>query len=160
MKKIIILLGFIIGGLFISKPLNAQSNWEAGLRFGDITSLDITIPFKAPRIHAAAYFQSAGAFGTTIGLGGYFDWMFALNEGPAGLKFYPGVGPEFYFGDSFNVAVAGDFGAEYSFEFPLTVGLDWRPRIGLTNNTGFYAGNWGLIARFRFGEGVSFKRVK
>ncbi len=154
MKKSIILLGFIFGGLIISKSSKAQSNWEAGIRFGDVTSLDITIPFRAPRIHAAAYFNN-----NAFGVGGYFNWMFALNDGPEGLNFYPGVGPEFYFGDNFNVAVAGDFGAEYSFDFPLTVGVDWRPRIGFTNNTGFYAGNWGLIARFRFGEGVSFKRV-
>ncbi len=105
------------------------------VRFGDVVSVDFTIPFKAPRIHAAAYFGN-----NNFGLGGYFDWMFALNEGPAGLKFYPGVGPEFYFGNNFDVAVAGDFGAEYSFDFPLTVGMDWRPRISFANNTGFYAG--------------------
>ncbi len=159
MKKIVIRLSVVVSIIFVAKSGFAQSNWEAGIRFGDIVSADITIPFKASRIHAAAYFQSAGYYGSTLGLGGYFDWMFALNEGPAGLKFYPGVGPEFYFGTNFEFAVAGDFGAEYSFDFPLTIGLDWRPRIGLTNNTGIYAGNWGFIARFRFGEGVSFKRV-
>ncbi len=154
-----ILLVFVLAELLISISAKAQSNWEAGIRLGSVPAIDITIPFKAPRIHVAASFQSAGAFGDTFGLGGYFDWMFAIDGGPTGLKFYPGVGPELYFGNNFNIAVAGDFGAEYSFDFPLTVGVDWRPRIGFTNNTGFYAGNWGLIARFRFGEGVSFKRV-
>ncbi len=147
---------FIISLLFsaFSGSVMAQSNWEAGVRFGDNFSIDATIPFKAPRIHAAAYFDN-----NIFGLGGYFDWMFALDGGPTGLKFYPGVGPEFYFGSNFNVGVAGDFGAEYSFDFPLTIAIDWRPRIGFTNNTGFYAGNWGFIARFRIGEGVSFKRA-
>lgn len=154
MKKGIFITGCLIYGALSSITSYAQSNWEAGIRFGDATSVDITIPFKAPRIHAAAYFDNSN-----FGLGGYFDWMFALDGGPTGLKFYPGVGPEFYFGNGFDFAVAGDFGTEYSFKFPLTIGIDWRPRIELTNNAIFYAGNWGLIARFRFGEGVRFTKT-
>ncbi|MFM2136648.1 MAG: hypothetical protein RL021_2048 [Bacteroidota bacterium] len=134
--------------------VRAQSNWEAGVRFGDGFALDATVPISMePRLHAAAY------FGGNFGLGAYFDWMFALDDAPEGLKFYPGVGPEVYFGNDFTVAVAGDFGAEYSFEFPLTVGLDWRPRLQFSENTGFYGGNWGLIARYRFGEGIHFRRA-
>ncbi len=154
MKKLLIAI-FFIGGVFInSNTAKAQSNWEAGIRFGDVVSADITIPFKAPRIHAAAYFNN-----NNFGIGGYFDWLFVLDDGPVGLKFYPGVGPELYFGNNIDLAVAGDFGAEYSFDFPLTIALDWRPRIELTNNANFYGGNWGLIARFRFDEGVSFSRA-
>lgn len=142
--------------LFIANDSDAQSNWEAGIRFGDDWGIDATIPLSArPRLHAAAYFGNA--HGSDFGLGGYFDWMFSLEGGPNGLKFYPGVGPELYFGDNFNIGVAGDFGAEYSFDFPLTIGLDWRPGIMFTNDIGFHSGNWGLIARFRFGEGVRFK---
>lgn len=150
MKRAIATL--VISLFFISA--SAQSNWEAGIRFGDEFGLDLTVPINAePRLHLATY------FGHDFGVGAYFDWMFALTEGPEGLKFYPGVGPEFYFGNDFDVAVAGDFGAEYSFKFPLTIGLDWRPRFMLTDDFDFQGGNWGLIARFRFGEGVSFKRV-
>ncbi len=146
-----ILFSFVLL-LFIANDSQAQSNWEVGVRFGDDFGIDATIPLATrPRLHAAAY------FGNDFGLGGYFDWMFALDGGPTGLKFYPGVGPEFYFGNDFNVAVAGDFGAEYSFDFPLTIGLDWRPRFMLTDGFNSYWGNWGLIARFRFGEGVRFK---
>ena len=83
--------------------------------------------------------------------------MFSLEGGPTGLKFYPGIGPEMFFGDNFNFGIAGDFGVEYSFEFPLTIGLDWRPGAMFTNDIGFHGGNWGFIARFRFGEGVRFK---
>jgi hypothetical protein len=153
MKKSLLSLLFAITFLWIGNNLNAQSNWEAGLRFGDGVAADVTIPFKAPRVHAAAYFKK------NFGIGAYFDWLFALNGSPTGLKFYPGIGPELYFGDKFNFAVAGDFGVEYAFDFPLTIGFDWRPRINLIENTGFYGGNWGLIARFRFGEGVSFSKT-
>lgn len=134
----------------------AQANWEAGIRFGQDFAIDATIPLSTkPRLHVAAYF--GGPESSDFGLGGYFDWMFSLDGGPTGLKFYPGVGPEIYFGDDFNIGVAGDFGAEYSFDFPLTIGIDWRPGVMFTNDIGFHGGNWGFVARFRFGEGVSFR---
>lgn len=133
--------------------VSAQSNWEAGVRIGNYIGLDATIPIQAePRLHAAVY------FGDGLGIGTYFNWMFALNEGPQGLKFYPGVGPEVFIGSDFRVGVSGDFGAEYSFDFPLTVGIDWRPGISFGSDDNFRS-NLGVIARYRFGEGLSFKRV-
>ena len=141
----------------LSIESKAQSNWEVGLRFGDPNiAIDATIPLSAkPRLHAAAYFSNW--YGSDFGLGGYFDWMFSLDGGPTGLKFYPGVGPELWFGNDFNFGVSGDFGVEYSFDFPLTVGFDWRPGVMFTNDIGFHSGNIGVSARFRFGEGVRFK---
>jgi hypothetical protein len=136
-----------------STELKAQSNWELGVRFGDDIAIDATIPLAAsPRLHPSVYFDRFG-FGT------YFDWMFALSGGPTGLKFYPGVGPEFFFENSFDFHIAGDFGVEYSFDFPLTVGFDWRPGFAVTEGFDFKTSNWGFIARFRFGEGTRFVRV-
>ena len=147
-----LILGLMLA--MTSQAAFAQSNWEAGLRFGDNFSLDATIPLAAaPRLHAAVYFTD------DFGIGGYFDWMFALNSGPTGLKFYPGVGPEFIFANDFQFNIAGDFGAEYSFDFPLTIGFDWRPHFAVADSFKFRTGSWGFIARFRFGEGVSFKRT-
>lgn len=151
MKSLLIFSVLTISILCINPSINAQSNWEIGARFGDDFSLDLTVPLaKSPRLHGAVYFNNH------FSLGGYFDWMFALSDGPSGLKFYPGVGPEFYFGSSFDVAIAGDFGVEYSFAFPLTIGFDWRPNFMLSNNMNFSSGNWGILARFRFGEGTKF----
>jgi len=156
-KSFIVAIAFMA---FVAIDSQAQSNWEAGIRFGDNFSIDATIPISAkPRLHAAAYIGDGynNDFSYDFGLAGYFDWMFALDGGPTGLKFYPGVGPEIFFGNDFNIGVAGDFGVEYSFDFPLTIGLDWRPGVMFTNDVGFHAANWGLMARFRFGEGVRFK---
>jgi len=145
----------VLNGLFIGITINnAQSNWELGLRFGDNVSADLTIPIAAePRLHGAVYFDR-------FGIGTYFDWMFAVSEGPKGLKFYPGVGPEFYFEKQFDFHIAGDFGVEYSFDFPLTIGFDWRPGFALTHDFKWKASNWGFIARFRFGEGVKFVKAQ
>lgn len=135
--------------LFLVISLSAQANWELGVRFGDDFAFDATIPLaKAPRLHPTVYVYNGIAIGT------YFDWLFAVEGGPHGLKLYPGVGPEIYLDNDLDLAVAGNFGIEYSFDFPLSIALDWRPRIMLTDGGNFYAGNWGLIARFRFGEGM------
>lgn len=145
MKKLWILFAL----LCLSHFSLSQANWEAGVRFGDRLAADLTVPIDArPRLHMAAYFDNDFAAGA------YFDWMFGLSEGPQGLKFYPGVGPEIYFGNNIDLGVAGNFGVEYSFDFPLTIGLDWRPGFMITDGFRWYNSNWGIIARFRFGEGV------
>jgi hypothetical protein len=148
-------LPLIISLLFLTAgtQLKAQSNWEAGVRFGDNFAADLTIPLAAaPRLHTAVYFDR-------FGIGGYFDWMFALSGGPKGLKFYPGFGPEFFFENRFDFNIAGDFGMEYSFDFPLTIGFDWRPGFRVTNDFNWRSSNWGFMARFRFGEGARFVRT-
>jgi hypothetical protein len=144
--------GLLLISLFAAAlGVQAQSNWEIGGRFGHNFSIDMTIPISAaPRLHPAVYFDNNVALGT------YFDWLFSLDGGPTGLKFYPGIGPELYFGNNVGFAIAGDFGAEYSFKFPLTIGIDWRPHFMLTNDFKFGSNNWGIFARFRFGEGVNF----
>ena len=129
--------------IFSSK---AQSAFEAGVRFGDDIGVDATFPLsKAPRLHTSFYFKNDFAFGT------YLDWLFSLDGGPQGLKFYPGIGPEFYFGnDDFNMGIAGNFGVEYSFNSPLTIGIDYRPGFMITDGFDGYFDNWGITARFRF----------
>ncbi len=156
MKKLISVFQIAIIFCLLSSgsDLKAQANWELGVRAGhDYYGIDATIPLAAsPRLHPAIYFDR-------FGIATYFDWMFALSGGPTGLKFYPGVGPEFFFGDSFDFHIAGDFGVEYSFDFPLTLAFDWRPGFAVTEGFGFKSGNWGFSARFRFGEGTRFVRA-
>lgn len=132
--------------------VNAQSNWEGGIRFGDRWSADFTIPMQSVRFHPSVYFDR-------FGVGGYFDWMFALSDGPTGLKFYPGLGPEVFFGSKVDVAIAGNFGVEYSLNIPLTIGFDWRPGFTLTNDFKWKSSNWGIMVRYRFGSGSKFVRT-
>lgn len=155
MRKVCIVGILMILTIVLSEiDLKAQANWEIGGRFGPEIAVDMTIPLaKAPRLRPTVYVYDHFV------LGAYFDWLFAIQDGPTGLKFYPGVGPEFYFHNGFDLGVAGDFGVEYSFDFPLTVGVDWRPGFMLTDSFDFYGHNWGVFARFRFGEGVKFVRA-
>ena len=151
LKTTLVALLFISAIAFES---NAQSNWELGMRFGNPNvAIDATVPIgAAPRLHPAVYISGVFAVGT------YFDWMFGLTDGPQGLKFYPGVGPDFIFGSNFDVRIAGNFGVEYAFDFPLTVGFDWRPGFFVTHEFQWTTNNIGVIARFRFAEGAKFKR--
>lgn len=131
----------------------AQANWEIGARFGPSIAIEATMPIGAsPRLHPSVYVTDR------FGVGVYFDWMFALSGGPTGLKFYPGVGPELFFENDFAFHVAGDFGVEYSFKFPLTIGFDWRPGFAVTESFKFKSKNWGISARFRFGQ-TKFERA-
>jgi len=56
--------------------------------------------------------------------------------------------------------LAGDFGVEYAFDFPLTLGLDWRPSFFLSRVDDFdefdefEPSNWGISIRYRFGKGA------
>ena len=134
--------------------INAQANWELGARFGPDISIEATIPLGiSPRLHPAVYITDR------FGIGTYFDWMFAFSGGPTGLKLFPGVGPEFYFENNFDFHIAGDFGIEYSFDFPLTIGFDWRPGFKVTEDFKFKANTWGFSARFRFGDGAKLEKV-
>jgi len=154
MKKLIILSVVIIGSVFAYNDSKAQASWELGARFGDRGSIEATIPVGiSPRIKPAVYFYNE------FGVAGYFDWMFKISDGPSGLKFFPGVGPEFFFENDFNFAIAGDFGVEWAFDFPLTIGFDWRPAVFMTNSRGFQADHWGFSARFRFGDKVKIEKA-
>jgi len=145
MKNIIRVLSISFLFSIIGASSFAQSAFEAGLRYGEEFAIDATFPLsKAPRLHTTFYLEGDFAIGT------YLDWLFSLDGGPQGLKFFPGVGPEFYFGDNFNLGIAANLGVEYSFKFPLTIGIDYRPGFMITDSFKGYSNNWGIVARFRF----------
>ncbi|MEM7548553.1 MAG: hypothetical protein AAF363_02700 [Bacteroidota bacterium] len=134
----------------------SQSSWEAGIRLssddgqpGSQISIDATVPVGLkPRLHPTIYLGDGG-----IGFAGYFDWLFNLEGTPKNLKFYPGIGPELFFFDDFVFGIAGNFGVEYSFDFPITVGFDWRPGFRLGDNVDtFDTSNWGIMARFNISK--------
>ncbi|MBV6644319.1 MAG: hypothetical protein KI790_02660 [Cyclobacteriaceae bacterium] len=119
---------------------------EAGMRFGNDISFEATLPLAtAPRLHPALYLNENGVI-----VASYFDWMFGIADGPEGLRIHPGVGPELYFIDDVALGIAGNFGVEYAFEFPMSIGFDWRPAIVLGNDDNLIMDNWGISARYRF----------
>ncbi len=146
MKKFVFTLTFVLTLSFFTQ---AQNPFEGGLRFGggfnNNIALDFTIPIAAkPRLHPSLYLGNNGVI-----IGSYFDWIFAL-EGATQWRLYPGFGPELYLFNTPDLGVAGNFGIEYMFDIPLTVGFDWRPGIILTRDGEFNTDNWGIMIRYRF----------
>ena len=147
-KTLHILLTLTLTLLF-SLQMHAQSRYsgyELGLRFGDTyggeAALDAMIPFYGNRIHANLSFHHNGIIAA-----GLYNWRFPIGNG---FTFYPGAGGVVSVGETLLLGVAGEIGAEYSFDIPLTIGLDWRPVLGILNTSGFGADGFGLNIRYRF----------
>ncbi|RZK33063.1 MAG: hypothetical protein EOO61_15985, partial [Hymenobacter sp.] len=83
--------------------------------------------------------------GGGVGLGGEFQYNGDI-KGTAGLKFYAGIGPDFYFGNGFTlVNIRPVLGLDYKIgASPIDFAFDWRPRFTLNHGTYFEAGRFGF----------------
>ena len=142
MKKIFITLLFICS---ISQ-INAQ---ELGLRFGDLTggnaAIDVVLPIgESNRIHADI------SFGKGIGADVIWDFIVEPLDGES-LYWYTGVGAYAFLGDPFALGAVGEAGLEYRFnDTPLVIGVDWRPYIGLIDNSDVGLDSFGFNLRWVF----------
>lgn len=146
MKKIILIaamvLGFAVAATAQPRALGvrgtlggAQVSYQHNL--GDSNFIDAGI----------------GLYDTAFSVNGIYNFMLATpawtNQGTWGI--YAGPGATVGLGtDYFDVAVAGEIGLEYTFEFPLQLSIDVRPQIGLLNGlkfSGFYPA-FGIRYRF------------
>ena len=151
MKKVLAVIIFsVILVCSLQNEAQAQTEgYEIGLRFanGNDIAFDFAMPLGANRLHANVNFFKGG-----IGVAGIYDWQFPFAEG---FMFYPGIGASISIfdnplgGTDLGLAIGGEVGVEYQFDFPLTLGLDYQPMFDILNNGG-YADGWGLNARWRF----------
>ncbi len=120
--------------------------FELGLRLGDTyggaAALDAVMPFYGDRLHG-----NLSVNHNNLIFAGLYDWLFPMGNG---FIFYPGAGGIMSLGDNVSIGVAGELGFEYRFEIPLSIGLDWRPVLGIVNADGFAADGFGLNIRYRF----------
>lgn len=146
MKKLFIAASAILLSL---SAFSQKSGTEVGIRLfgGDLAGVgaDASFPMsRTNRLHCDAGVIGGGISGNVL-----YDWLFPIPELPE-LVFYPGVGGGTWIGDdAFNLAIVGEAGLEYRFDFPLTIGIDARPRINFIEGNTF-AGEGALIARYRF----------
>ncbi|MBP9119694.1 MAG: hypothetical protein KBF59_02395, partial [Ignavibacterium sp.] len=85
-----------------------------------------------------------------VGVEALWDLLYKPLE--KNLYWYVGVGPSAYLGDPFALAVSGEIGLEYRFDFPMVIGADWRPSFIIIEETDFEAGWFGLNVRYVFGK--------
>ena len=144
MKKILFLI-FVFAGLF-----HFSQAQEVGIRFGDAFGGNFAVDGVFglggfSRIHADVSFGDNG-----VGVDAL--WDFIHQPLGSGFDWYLGVGPSAYLGDPFALGVSGEIGLEYHFDFPLALGVDWRPTFIIIENTDFEAGWFGFNIRYVFGK--------
>ena len=100
--------------------------------FGEANMLDVAVytPIAAGRaqmwgIGGTVTYDWIDPFGATVPWNEKGEWHWYMGVG--------GAGGVYNFADPtiWNVGVAGHFGIEYDFWFPLQLSLDWRPNIGI-----------------------------
>lgn len=167
MKKLVLLLVVALGFSFAQ----AQSEGiELGLRSGggahSFSAIDFVYGLSDKnRIHADL------AFGNRyLNVEGLYEWQFPIGEN---FVIYPGFGLGFYSWEHYynkgwyynkkgqyvydegyerysTVGILGVIGIEYQIQpIPLSVGIDFRPSFGFSNDYGF--GSYGAaMVRYRF----------
>ena len=144
MKKLNLLIGLI---LFATAFINAQeiSNHAIGLRLGDDDGLGAEISYQkkigdANRIEAGLAWRNHTVY-SALKVTGLYQWVWSLDA-VDGMNWYAGAGGGFgswniksdYIGDGGSyLFAAGNIGAEYKFDIPLLVSLDFRPEIGFSD---------------------------
>ena len=152
MKKLFLALALL---MTVTSVTVAQTNERAiGLRGGYGTELSYLHPLKdATRLEV-----DLGLYGFTHGdfvFSGIHQWLFAPN---GGFNLFAGLGPQlgsYWWGNedkyTFGLGVAGQIGAEYNFDFPLQLSLDWRPSWSLIpSGRGFGYEGFAFGIRYRF----------
>lgn len=143
MKKLLLMFTVLV----LSYGVQAQ---EVGIRFGEgYNNVAIDGVFSLgqfSRVHADV------SFGDGVGIDALWDFLYRPVGDVEGLDWYVGFGPSFYLGDPFLFGVSGEIGIEYHFDFPLAVGLDWRPALWIVEDTDFQADVFGLNVRYVFGK--------
>ena len=115
----------------IGVNLGASLGFSYQHGFGESNMLDVAVytPIASGRgqlwgIGGTVTYDWIDPFGATVPWDQQGEWHWYMGVGGAGgvYNFDPCV---------WNVGVAGHFGIEYDFWFPLQLSLDWRPNIGV-----------------------------
>lgn len=166
MKKQVKIFGLIVAFVSIAAIANAQprsigANLGSGLGlsyqhgFGEANMLDVAV--NVPVIGGAwgiggiVTYDWIDPFGATVPWNNKGEWHWYMGVGAAG-GIYGFKAP------SWHVGVAGHFGIEYDFWFPLQLSLDWRPNIGVlgANGGGIGFNTWGLYDGISLGVRYKF----
>lgn len=145
MKKALFFLLLFIG---ISTYSFSQ---ELGVRVGNTTAGNVAIDgvfslSKFSRIHADL------SFGNGVGIDALWDFLYK-PLGDEAFNWYLGAGPYMQIDDPFWLGAAFEAGLEYRFtNAPITLSIDWRPRLSIIEETDFHWDGFGANVRYVFGK--------
>ena len=94
-----------------------------------------------------------GLYDTAFSIDGIYNFMIATpawtNQGTWGI--YAGPGASIGVGTGFfDIAIAGEVGIEYTFDFPLQLSIDVRPQVSLNHGFTFSGFCPSIGVRYRF----------
>lgn len=143
-----ITIAIIVVGLFTISAAQAQ---ELGIRLGDIVGNDAAVDFVLP-LGEASRLHADVSFGDNVGAELLYDFLFKGLADVQGLYWYAGVGGSALFADDLFLGASGEVGLEYRFDFPMALGMDWRPTFWIIEETDFRGDSFGLNVRYIFGK--------
>lgn len=148
MKKQVKIFGLIVAFVSIAAIANAQPravgvNLGTGLgisyqhAFGEANMLDVAanIPMLVEGfgVGGIVTYDWIDPFGATVPWNNKGEWHWYMGVGGSGGAYglFSKEAANYWY-----AGVAGHFGIEYDFWFPLQLSLDWRPTIGVDNTAG------------------------
>lgn len=136
--------------LLISVSVHCFSQ-EIGIRLGEFTysnvAIDGIVNFDDnTRLHGDI------TFGNGIGANLLYDFKVEELQ-RSDFQYYFGTGLSTFIGDPFILGVSGETGIEYLFsDFPITLGIDWRPQLNIISKTEIKLLQFGINIRYRINE--------
>lgn len=146
MKKIILMAALVLG---FAVAASAQPR-AVGLR-GTLGGAQVS--YQHTLSDSNFIDAGLGLYDTAFSVDGVYNFMLAnpawTNQGTWGI--YAGPGASVGVGTGFfDVAIAGEIGLEYTFDFPLQLSIDIRPQVSLLHGFAFSGFYPALGVRYRF----------
>ncbi len=150
MYKKFIFLSLVVLFVGFTNKVNAQQleQAEIGLRFNTSENpFSIAIDgvynlSSGNRLHANIGIENG------VGFDLIHDWVATFNNNR--LIFYPGIGASLYIIDELFLGVTAEFGLEYRFDVPISIGIDYRPTLFLISDLSLQSNGIGFNVRYRF----------
>lgn len=162
MKRFFLTAAVVFSSLFTAQAQEGISENAIGMRFSDGSFFGAEINYQRlldsnNRLELGLGFRNT-KYINAYKITGVYQWLWNIKDG---LHWYAGVGGAlgtWRFDHPVRddngaiVAVTGQIGVEYNFDFPLQVFVDFRPNIYLTDYHDYnnFDPDFGIGARFKF----------
>jgi len=158
-----ILLTVVVGMFLFTYNVQAQTQNSGSINTpGYQNAVGLGIDFGTGGTGAGIalkhFFSSHGAgeanllfYNSTVSLGAFYEYH-GFIQNAEGLKWYFGLGPQFFFNKGgTTIAARIPIGLDYKIpQVPLNFSFDWRPYYRFNHNSEFIAARFGVGVRFTF----------
>jgi len=147
MKKALLIIGFAVAGIFSANAQDISDN-AIGLRFSGGNGVGGEISYQkslGDNNRLEVDLGLANEF-SDFKATGLYQWVWTLEDR---FNWYAGAGGGIVSAGETGIYGAGVIGIEYNFNVPILLSLDYRPEIGVINDSGINS-NVSLAVRYQF----------